>query len=30
MVTLADLVSNETGNFSAIVNPSLPHLDYLF
>ena len=30
MVTVADLVSNETGNFSAIVNPSLPHLDYLF
>jgi sugar/nucleoside kinase (ribokinase family) len=30
MITVADLVSNETGNFSAIVNPSLPHLDYLF
>jgi sugar/nucleoside kinase (ribokinase family) len=30
MTTVADLVSNETGNFSAIVNPSLPHLDYLF
>jgi sugar/nucleoside kinase (ribokinase family) len=30
MVTVADLVSNETGNFSAILNPSLPHLDYLF
>ncbi len=30
MTTAADLVSNETGNFSATVNPSLPHLDYLF
>jgi sugar/nucleoside kinase (ribokinase family) len=30
MITVADLVSNETGDFSAIVNPSLPHLDYLF
>jgi sugar/nucleoside kinase (ribokinase family) len=30
MVTVADLVSNETGDFAAIVNPSLPHLDYLF
>lgn len=30
MMTAADLVSNETGDFSAIVNPSLPHLDYLF
>jgi sugar/nucleoside kinase (ribokinase family) len=30
MTTVADLVSNETGDFSAIVNPSLPHLDYLF
>jgi sugar/nucleoside kinase (ribokinase family) len=29
MVTVADLVSNETGEFSAVVNPSLPHLDYL-
>lgn len=30
MTTVADLVSNETGDFSAAVNPSLPHLDYLF
>ncbi len=30
MTTVADLVSNETGDFSAIVNSSLPHLDYLF
>lgn len=30
MITVADLVSNETGNFSATVNPSLPYLDYLF
>lgn len=30
MTTAADLVSNETGDFSAIVNPSLPFLDYLF
>jgi|SRR5665213_2982976 len=30
MITVADLVSNETGDFSAIVNPSLPHLDFLF
>lgn len=30
MTTMADLVSNETGDFSAIVNPSLPHVDYLF
>ena len=30
MTTVADLVSNETGDFSAIVNPGLPHLDYLF
>jgi sugar/nucleoside kinase (ribokinase family) len=30
MTTVADLVSNETGDFSAIVNPSLPYLDYLF
>ena len=30
MVTVADLVSNETGDFPASVNPSLPHLDYLF
>ncbi len=30
MTTVADLVSNETGDFAAIVNPSLPYLDYLF
>ena len=30
MTTVADLVSNESSDFSAIVNPSLPHLDYLF
>jgi len=30
MITVADLVSIETGDFAAIVNPSLPHLDYLF
>ncbi|MDR3460555.1 MAG: carbohydrate kinase family protein [Verrucomicrobiae bacterium] len=30
MITVADLVSNEAGDFAAIVNPSLPHLDYLF
>jgi sugar/nucleoside kinase (ribokinase family) len=30
MTTVADLVSNETGDFAAIVNPSLPHLDFLF
>ncbi len=30
MTTVADLVSNESGDFAAIVNPSLPHLDYLF
>jgi len=30
LVTVADLVSVETGDFAAIVNPSLPHLDYLF
>jgi len=29
-ITVADLVSNETVDFPAIVNPSLPHLDYLF
>jgi sugar/nucleoside kinase (ribokinase family) len=29
LTTVADLVSNETGNFATIVNPSLPHLDYL-
>ena len=30
MITVADLVSNETGDFAAVINPSLPHLDYLF
>ena len=30
MTTVADLVSNETSDFAAIVNPSLPHLDFLF
>ena len=30
LTTVADLVSSETGNFAAIINPSLPHLDYLF
>jgi sugar/nucleoside kinase (ribokinase family) len=30
MTTVGDLVSNETGDFAAIVNPSLPHLDFLF
>lgn len=30
MATAGDLVSNETGDFSAIVNPSLPYLDFLF
>ena len=30
MLTAADLVSNESSNFAAIINPSLPHLDYLF
>jgi sugar/nucleoside kinase (ribokinase family) len=30
MITVADLVSNETVDFPAIINPSLPHLDYLF
>lgn len=30
MTTVADLVSNDTDDFAAIVNPSLPHLDYLF
>jgi sugar/nucleoside kinase (ribokinase family) len=30
MITVADLVSNETIDFPATVNPSLPHLDYLF
>lgn len=30
MVTVADLVSNPAGDFAAVVNPSLPYLDYLF
>ena len=30
LLTVADLVSNETSDFAAIINPSLPHLDYLF
>jgi sugar/nucleoside kinase (ribokinase family) len=30
MITVADLVSNEASDFAAVVNPSLPHLDYLF
>ena len=30
MTTMADLVSNEIGDFAAVVNPSLPYLDYLF
>lgn len=30
MITVADLVSSEAGDFAAIVNPSLSHLDYLF
>ena len=30
MITVADLVSNESIDFPATVNPSLPHLDYLF
>jgi sugar/nucleoside kinase (ribokinase family) len=30
LTTIADLVSNETSDFGAIGNPSLPHLDYLF
>jgi sugar/nucleoside kinase (ribokinase family) len=29
MVTIADLVSIPTNDFPSIVNPSLPHLDYL-
>ncbi|HPA19105.1 MAG TPA: carbohydrate kinase family protein [Verrucomicrobiae bacterium] len=28
-ITSADMVSNETADFPAIVGPSLPHLDYL-
>ena len=30
LVTVVDLVSNETSDFAAIVDPSLPHVDYLF
>lgn len=30
MVTVADLVSSEAGDFANVVNPSLPYLDYLF
>src|SRR5260221_104524 len=30
LTTIADLVSNESGDFSRVVNPSLPYLDYLF
>lgn len=30
MTTVADLVSNECGDFAAVINPSLPHLDFLF
>jgi len=30
MITAADLVSNEASDFAAIVNPSLPQVDYLF
>ncbi len=30
LVTAADLVSIGTGDFAAIINPSLPHLDFLF
>ena len=30
MLTVADLVSNETSDFEGIINPSLPYLDYLF
>lgn len=30
MMTVADLVSNPSVDFAAVVNPSLPHLDYLF
>lgn len=29
MVTMADLVSNPVGSFSAIIDPSLPWLDYI-
>ena len=30
LLTAADLVSSDTSDFDAIVNPSLPHLDFLF
>lgn len=30
LTMIADLVSNETSDFAAVVNPSLPYLDYLF
>ncbi len=30
LTTVADLVSNESSDFAAIVNPCLPQLDYLF
>ena len=30
MLTVADLVSKPEGDFSAVINPSLPWLDYLF
>jgi sugar/nucleoside kinase (ribokinase family) len=30
LTTIADLVSNETSDFAAVINPSLPYLDYLF
>lgn len=30
LLTVADLVSSEASDFAAIVNPSLPFLDYLF
>ena len=29
-ITVADLVSNKSVDYRAIVNPSLPHVDYLF
>jgi sugar/nucleoside kinase (ribokinase family) len=29
-MTVADLVSSETSDFPAVVNPNLPHLDFLF
>ena len=30
LTTIADLVSNETSDFTSVIHPSLPHLDYLF